>query len=167
MPGKVYRSVLLPYVDFIRKQRMARATWREIAEAITAQGTPTSRQCVHAFFKRHERQFHPLGFPEKIEPDATKLRRDNEPAPKTVWDARQRGYDEVNEVVAELGKVEQARPALADVISFPVPKVEKRETGWESFKKAIEERDRKYEEERKARLGANLCRPTPKEACEG
>ena len=52
-PGaKPFASVLWPYLTLITHRRLMRATWSEIAEEISAAGTPVSRQGVHVFFKR-------------------------------------------------------------------------------------------------------------------
>jgi hypothetical protein len=71
MGGKAYRSMLNPFLDVIRKGIKNGKTWREIAEQITDQGTPTSRQAVQAFYARaKERRFWlPSGFEKQVEPD--------------------------------------------------------------------------------------------------
>jgi len=52
-PGaKPFGSALWPYLTLITHLRLKRATWAEIAEEISAAGTPVTRQGVHAFFKR-------------------------------------------------------------------------------------------------------------------
>ena len=52
-PGaKPFASVLWPYLTLITHRRLMRATWSEIAEEISAAGTPVTRQGVHVFFKR-------------------------------------------------------------------------------------------------------------------
>jgi hypothetical protein len=52
-PGaKPFASALWPYLTLITHRRLMRATWSEIAEEISAAGTPVTRQGVHVFFKR-------------------------------------------------------------------------------------------------------------------
>jgi len=52
-PGaKPFSSALWPYLTLITQRRLTRATWGEIAEEISAAGTPVTRQGVHVFFKR-------------------------------------------------------------------------------------------------------------------
>jgi hypothetical protein len=52
-PGaKPFASALWPYLSLITHRRLMRATWSEIAEEISAAGTPVTRQGVHVFFKR-------------------------------------------------------------------------------------------------------------------
>jgi hypothetical protein len=52
-PGaKPFASALWPYLTLITYRRLKRATWSEIAEEISAAGTPVTRQGVHVFFKR-------------------------------------------------------------------------------------------------------------------
>ncbi len=52
-PGaKPFASALWPYLTLITQRRLTRATWSEIAEEISAAGTPVTRQGVHVFFKR-------------------------------------------------------------------------------------------------------------------
>jgi hypothetical protein len=52
-PGaKPFASILWPYLTLITHRRLMRATWSEIAEEISAAGTPVTRQGVHIFFKR-------------------------------------------------------------------------------------------------------------------
>jgi len=52
-PGaKPFASALWRYLTLITQRRLARATWSEIAEEISAAGTPVTRQGVHVFFKR-------------------------------------------------------------------------------------------------------------------
>ena len=52
-PGaKPFASALWPYLTLITYRRLKRATWSEIAEEISAAGTPVTRQGVHIFFKR-------------------------------------------------------------------------------------------------------------------
>jgi hypothetical protein len=52
-PGaKPFASALWPYLTFITQRRLMRATWSEIADEISAAGTPVTRQGVHVFFKR-------------------------------------------------------------------------------------------------------------------
>jgi hypothetical protein len=50
--GKPFASALWPYLALITRLRLKRATWAEIAEEITAAGTPVTPQGVHGFFKR-------------------------------------------------------------------------------------------------------------------
>ena len=52
-PGaKPFASALWPHLTLITHRRLMRATWSEIAEEISAAGTPVTRQGVHVFFKR-------------------------------------------------------------------------------------------------------------------
>jgi hypothetical protein len=52
-PGaKPFASALWTYLTLITYRRLKRATWSEIAEEISAAGTPVTRQGVHVFFKR-------------------------------------------------------------------------------------------------------------------
>ena len=52
-PGaKPFASALWPYLTLITHRRLMRATWSEIAEEISAAGTPVTRQGVHVFLKR-------------------------------------------------------------------------------------------------------------------
>jgi hypothetical protein len=50
--GKPFASALWPYLTLITRLRLQRATWAEIAEEISAAGTPVTPQGVHGFFKR-------------------------------------------------------------------------------------------------------------------
>jgi hypothetical protein len=50
--AKPFASALWPYLTLITHRRLQRATWSEIAEEISAAGTPVTRQGVHIFFKR-------------------------------------------------------------------------------------------------------------------
>ena len=64
MPGKPFQSKLHPFWDTIRTLRRSRKTWSEIAEVLTGQGCATSKQDVHAFYKRKVKGRVPLGFEE-------------------------------------------------------------------------------------------------------
>ena len=64
MPGKPFQSKLHPFWDTIRALRRSRKTWSEIAEVLTGQGCATSKQDVHAFYKRKVNGRVPLGFEE-------------------------------------------------------------------------------------------------------
>ena len=59
-----FRSILLPYLDEIRRMRRARFTWREIAEHLTSTyGIRIAPPSVYLFFKRAvRRKTLPLGF---------------------------------------------------------------------------------------------------------
>lgn len=74
-----FRSKLEPHFDFIIGERRKRQTWDTIAKALTAQGTPTTPQAVHAFIKRRLKRRYPLGAaPEqKLPPVTTRPRREN------------------------------------------------------------------------------------------
>jgi len=61
MPGKSFQSILEPHFDFILASRKKRRSWRDIARQLTDQGTPTSKQAVHAFLKRRLKRRYPLG----------------------------------------------------------------------------------------------------------
>jgi hypothetical protein len=50
--AKPFASALWPYLTLVAQRRLTRATWSEIAEEISAAGTPVTRQGVHVFFKR-------------------------------------------------------------------------------------------------------------------
>lgn len=63
MPGKPFRSKLLPYYNDIKAWRSERLTWREIAEKLTAIGVATQSHSVHEFFKRQMKETEVLGFP--------------------------------------------------------------------------------------------------------
>jgi hypothetical protein len=58
---KAFQSELEPFFDFIGQQRRARKTWKEIAEAISAQGKPCTAQGVWIFFKRRQKRRYALG----------------------------------------------------------------------------------------------------------
>ena len=64
MPGKPFQSKLHPHWETIRSLRRGRKTWVEIAQVLTAQGCATSKQDVHAFYKRKAKGRVPLGFEE-------------------------------------------------------------------------------------------------------
>src|SRR6266404_6167227 len=67
-PPRPFRSVLLPYLDEIRRMRRGRFTWREIAEHLTAtHGIRIAPPSVYLFFKRSvRRKTLPLGFEDPI-----------------------------------------------------------------------------------------------------
>jgi hypothetical protein len=75
-PGKPFQSKLEPHRDFIVSSRRARMTWRQIAEAITAKGTPCTRQAVQGFYKRRRKRPHAMG----MEPDPSGM--ESLPAPR-------------------------------------------------------------------------------------
>jgi hypothetical protein len=50
--GKPFTSALWPHLALITRLRLKRATWAEIAEEISAAGTPVTPQGVYGFFKR-------------------------------------------------------------------------------------------------------------------
>lgn len=64
MPGKPFQSKLQPFWETIKALRRSRKTWSEIAETLTGQGCATSKQDVHAFYKRKAKGRVPLGFEE-------------------------------------------------------------------------------------------------------
>ena len=64
MPGKPFQSNLHSHWETIRSLRRGRKTWSEIAQVLTAQGCATSKQDVHAFYKRKIQGRVPLGFEE-------------------------------------------------------------------------------------------------------
>ena len=66
MPGKPFQSKLHPHWETIRSLRRGRKTWVEIAQALTAHGCTTSKQDVHAFYKRKVKGRVPLGFEEPL-----------------------------------------------------------------------------------------------------
>ncbi len=61
MPGKSFQSTLEPHFDFIIEARQKHQTWDAIAQQLTAQGTTTTKQAVHAFIKRRLKRRYPLG----------------------------------------------------------------------------------------------------------
>jgi hypothetical protein len=61
MPGKSFQSVLEPHFDLIRDARRKRETWEGIVRLLAVQGVTTTKQAVHAFFKRRLKRRYPLG----------------------------------------------------------------------------------------------------------
>src|SRR5260221_12940062 len=63
-PARPFRSILVRYLDEIRKLRRGRHTWRAIAEHLTRhRGVKITASGVHIFFKRATRSKQlPLGF---------------------------------------------------------------------------------------------------------
>jgi hypothetical protein len=81
MPGKSFQSKLEPHFDFILEARRKRQTWEVIAQALSAQGTATSKQALHAFIKRRLKRRYPLGLaPVETRPIASSVLRAEEPA---------------------------------------------------------------------------------------
>jgi hypothetical protein len=127
MPGRPFRSVLEPYLDFIRKERIARKSWREIAQSIRDQGTECTPQGVHSYFKRARHRKHvPLGFEqEKIKPSIYP----HGFTPRTCWDVeRFAGSAQEREAVRiteEVMRSVNGRRDMTIVTSEPVtvPKV--------------------------------------------
>jgi hypothetical protein len=68
MPGKPFQSKLEPHFDFIREIRRKRQTWDAIAQLLTAHGTPTTKQAVHAFLKRRLKRRYALGMAPAAQP---------------------------------------------------------------------------------------------------
>jgi len=62
---KPFQSKLVPYFETIRSLRRSRKSWREIAEAITAQGTHTCQSSCYEFYKRHTKRPFPLGWEDE------------------------------------------------------------------------------------------------------
>jgi hypothetical protein len=69
-PAQPFRSILIGYLDEIRRLRRARFTWRAIAEQLTAnRGVKITASGVHIFFKRAtSRKALPLGFDDQTTP---------------------------------------------------------------------------------------------------
>jgi hypothetical protein len=67
VPGPPFRSTLEPHLEFITQERRKRLTWKAIAAAIQAKGTPCTPQGVQDYFRRRKigKRKLPLGF----EPD--------------------------------------------------------------------------------------------------
>ena len=67
-PGQPFRSILVRYLDEIRKLRRGRHTWRAIAEHLTIhRGVKVTASGVHIFFKRATRRKRlPLGFEDPV-----------------------------------------------------------------------------------------------------
>jgi hypothetical protein len=62
MPGQPFRSKLEPFIEFITQERRMRSTWKAIADAIKAKGTPCTPQGIQDYFKRRRTLRMPLGF---------------------------------------------------------------------------------------------------------
>ena len=82
MPGKPFQSKLHPFWETIKALRRSRKTWSEIAEVLTGQGCATSKQDVHAFYKRKVNGRVPLGF-EEPQPPAPTAAAEEVPSPST------------------------------------------------------------------------------------
>jgi hypothetical protein len=66
VPGKPFKSKLIPHFANIKLLRKQRKTWQEIADELNKTlETPTDRGSVCAFFKRHRARPYPMG----CEPD--------------------------------------------------------------------------------------------------
>src|SRR5260370_5411632 len=67
-PARPFRSILIGYLDEIRRLRRARQTWRAIAEHLTNdRGVKITASGVHIFFKRAtRRKSPPLGFDDPV-----------------------------------------------------------------------------------------------------
>ncbi|SRR6266404_175102 len=67
-PARPFRSILIGYLDEIRRLRRARHTWRAIAEHLTTnRGVKITASGVHIFFKRATRRKSlPLGFDDPV-----------------------------------------------------------------------------------------------------
>ena len=67
-PARPFRSILVRYLDEIRKLRRRRHTWRAIAEHLTKhRGVKITASGVHIFFKRATRRKRlPLGFEDPV-----------------------------------------------------------------------------------------------------
>jgi hypothetical protein len=67
-PARPFRSILVRYLDEIRKLRRRRHTWRAIAEHLTKhRGVKITASGVHIFFKRAARRKKlPLGFEDPV-----------------------------------------------------------------------------------------------------
>ncbi len=67
-PARPFRSILIGYLDEIRRLRRARHTWRAIAEHLTSnRGVKITASGVHIFFKRAtRRKSQSLGFDDPV-----------------------------------------------------------------------------------------------------
>jgi hypothetical protein len=67
-PARPFRSILVRYLDEIRKLRRGRHAWRAIAEHLTIhRGVKITASGVHIFFKRATRRKRlPLGFEDPV-----------------------------------------------------------------------------------------------------
>jgi hypothetical protein len=67
-PARPFRSILVRYLDEIRRLRRGRHTWRAIAEHLTNnRGVKITASGVHVFFKRAtRRKTLPLGFDDPV-----------------------------------------------------------------------------------------------------
>jgi hypothetical protein len=65
--GRNYRSILLPHLDFIRKQRENRETWESIAKDLRKIGVPITASGVGKFLQRQENIRLPIGFRRTIQ----------------------------------------------------------------------------------------------------
>jgi len=67
-PARPFRSILIGYLDEIRRLRRARYTWRAIAEHLTNnRGVKITASGVHIFFRRATRRKRlPLGFEDPV-----------------------------------------------------------------------------------------------------
>jgi hypothetical protein len=94
-PGRPFRSILVRYLDEIRKLRRGRHTWRAIAEHLTIhRGVKVTASGVHIFFKRATRRKRlPLGFEDPVAASPTDGPR---PAP-----ARTPGEDQLPQRTTE------------------------------------------------------------------
>ena len=65
---KPFHSALWPHLDEIRKMRLARRSWPEIADKLRESGVRIDRSSVQKFFKRAQKSKVPLGFSDGVEP---------------------------------------------------------------------------------------------------
>ena len=93
MPGKPFQSKLHPHWETIRALRRGRKTWSEIAQVLTAQGCATSKQDVHAFYKRKVSGRMPLGFEEPL-PSVSALAEGKATKPRPSPEATAGGFFE-------------------------------------------------------------------------
>lgn len=107
-----FHSKLEPHFDFILGERRKGKTWEAIADTLTTQGTPTTKQAVHAFIKRRLKRRYPLGAAplEKLPTVTTR--------------------PQVEAALSSMPDLTEGEPAPSDFASDPLTRPLKKKSKW-------------------------------------
>jgi hypothetical protein len=82
---KPFQSALWPHLPLIRKLRLARKTWPEVAEELDKLGVSINRSTVRRFFERFQKRKElPSGFSEGVEADWRAVQVSVQPMPSDL-----------------------------------------------------------------------------------